>query len=57
MEDDLRAHSFLDQQRLADSPYGENRHYWKGHFVRTVDDELIEVLLEGATSGARPGIS
>ncbi len=41
----LRAHTFLDQQRLADSAYGVNRHYWKGHFVRELPDELIDELL------------
>ena len=41
----LRAHSFLDQQRVVDSPYGEKRHYWKGHFVRELPDELLDELL------------
>jgi FAD/FMN-containing dehydrogenase len=41
----LRAHRFLDQQRLVDSAYGVNRHYWKGHFVRELPDELIDELL------------
>src|SRR5215218_9932454 len=40
VEDGVRAHSFLDQQRVFDSPYGENRDYWKGHFVRALPDEL-----------------
>jgi FAD/FMN-containing dehydrogenase len=45
VEDGLREHSFLDQQRVFDSPYGENRHYWKGHFVLELPDELIDALL------------
>jgi FAD/FMN-containing dehydrogenase len=45
VEDTVRRHSFLDQQRVFDSPYGGNRHYWKGHFVRELPDELIDELL------------
>jgi FAD/FMN-containing dehydrogenase len=56
VEDSVRSHPFLDQQRLADSPYGVNRHYWKGHFVRELPDELIDELVAriGAL-GRRPG--
>ena len=54
VEDDLRTHSFLDQQRVVDSPYGENRHYWKGHFVRELPDELIDELVARMTALARP---
>ena len=36
---------FLEQQLEFDSPYGENRHYWKGHFVDELTDELIDELL------------
>jgi FAD/FMN-containing dehydrogenase len=46
VEDGVRAQTFLEQQRVFDSPYGENRHYWKGHFVRELPDELIDTLLE-----------
>jgi len=45
VDDGLRAHTFLDQQRVFDPPYGENRHYWKGHFVRELPDELLDELL------------
>jgi FAD/FMN-containing dehydrogenase len=45
VDDGLRAHAFLDQQRVFDSPYGVNRHYWKGHFVRELPDELIDELV------------
>jgi FAD/FMN-containing dehydrogenase len=54
LEDGLRAHTFMDQQRLFDSPYGETRHYWKGHFVRELPDELIDVLLERVVALGRP---
>jgi FAD/FMN-containing dehydrogenase len=46
IEDAIVEHSFLEQQLIIDSPYGENRHYWKGHFVRELPDELIDELLE-----------
>jgi FAD/FMN-containing dehydrogenase len=48
VDDGVRTQTFLDQQRVFDSPYGENRHYWKGHFVRELPDELIDALLERA---------
>jgi FAD/FMN-containing dehydrogenase len=54
VEDGVRAHTFFDQQNIFDSPYGENRHYWKGHFVRELPDELIEVLLERIVALGRP---
>jgi FAD/FMN-containing dehydrogenase len=54
VEDTVRAHTFLDQQRLIDSPYGENRHYWKGHFVRELPDELLDELLERLGALGRP---
>jgi FAD/FMN-containing dehydrogenase len=45
VEDAVRARSFLDQQLVIDSPYGENRHYWKGHFLRELSDEVIDELV------------
>jgi FAD/FMN-containing dehydrogenase len=54
VEDTVREHRFLDQQRLIDSAYGENRHYWKGHFVRELPDELIDELLERMAALGRP---
>jgi FAD/FMN-containing dehydrogenase len=54
LEDGLSAHTFLDQQRVLDSPYGENRHYWKGHFVRELPDELLDRLLERIVALGRP---
>ncbi len=52
--DQVREHSFLDQQRVFDSPYGENRHYWKGHFVRELPDELIDELVSRVHDEGRP---
>jgi FAD/FMN-containing dehydrogenase len=54
VEDGLRTHSFLDQQRVVDSPYGLNRHYWKGHFVRELPDELIDELVARLLALGRP---
>ena len=54
LADGLRSHPFLMQQRLLDSPYGENRHYWKGHFVRELPDQLIDELLERIVALGRP---
>ena len=54
VDDGVREQSFLDQQRVFDSPYGENRHYWKGHFVRELPDELIDALLERIVALGRP---
>ena len=39
---------------MVDSPYGENRHYWKGHFVRELPDELIDELLQRIVAFGRP---
>ena len=46
VEDTVRTQTFLDQQRVFDSAYGEYRHYWKGSFVRELPDELIDELFE-----------
>jgi FAD/FMN-containing dehydrogenase len=54
VEDGLRAHTFLEQQRVIDSAYGANRHYWKGHFVRELPDELIDDLVARLTALGRP---
>jgi FAD/FMN-containing dehydrogenase len=53
-DDGVRAHTFMDQQRVFDSPYGENRHYWKGHFVRELPDELLDELLRRLDALGRP---
>ena len=54
VHDDVRSHAFLDQQRVFDSPYGEDRHYWKGHFVRELPDELLDDLLAHVVALGRP---
>jgi FAD/FMN-containing dehydrogenase len=54
VRDEVQAQSFLAQQLVFDSPYGENRHYWKGHFVRELSDELIDELLERIGAFGRP---
>jgi FAD/FMN-containing dehydrogenase len=53
-EDDVRKHTFLEQQRVIDTAYGENRHYWKGHFVRELPDELLDELLRRMVALGRP---
>ena len=56
VEDTVRMHTFLDQQRVIDSTYGANRHYWKGHFVREIPDELLDELLKRIVAlGRSPG--
>ena len=52
----MRSLPFLEQQLLFDSPYGENRHYWKGHFVRELPDELIDDLLRRLVAFGRPPV-
>jgi len=54
IEDGLHRHSFLDQQRVIDSAYGEKRHYWKGHFVREIPDELLDEILNRVAALGRP---
>jgi FAD/FMN-containing dehydrogenase len=56
ISDGVQAQSFLDQQLVFDSPYGENRHYWKGHFVRELPDELIDELLRRIVAFGRPPV-
>ena len=56
LEDGVRMRPFAQQQALFDAPYGENRHYWKGHFARELPDELIDELLERVVAlGRVPG--
>jgi FAD/FMN-containing dehydrogenase len=54
VDDAVQSQTFMDQQRVFDSPYGENRHYWKGHFVRELPDELIDELLRSLVALGRP---
>jgi FAD/FMN-containing dehydrogenase len=54
--DTVEAHSFLAQQHVFSPGYGVDRHYWKGHFVRELPDELIDELLERMMAlGRSPG--
>jgi FAD/FMN-containing dehydrogenase len=46
IEDGVREHDFRAQQTLFGDTYGVERNYWKGHFVRELPDELVDVLLE-----------
>jgi FAD/FMN-containing dehydrogenase len=46
VDERLRLHSFAAQQHVVNPDYGVERAYWKGHFVRELPDELIDVLLE-----------
>ena len=54
--DGVRTQTFLEQQLVFDSPYGENRHYWKGHFVHELTDELIDELLDRLLALGRPPV-
>ena len=36
--------SFIAQQHVFNPSYGEDRAYWKSHFVRELPDELIDEL-------------
>lgn len=54
VRDTVAARPFLEQQLEVDSPYGENRHYWKGHFVDELTDELIDELLARTVAFASP---
>jgi FAD/FMN-containing dehydrogenase len=54
LDDSVRPRPFTEQQSLIDSPYGQNRHYWKGHFVNELPDELIDELLRRVAALGRP---
>ncbi len=58
VEDGIKEHDFRAQQILFGDTYGVERNYWKGHFVRELPDELIDVLLAriGALSRVPGGI-
>jgi FAD/FMN-containing dehydrogenase len=47
-------HTFLDQQRVVDPPYGAARNYWKGQFVCELPDELMDLLIERIQALDRP---
>ena len=54
IQDEVRKLPFLDQQRVIDTAYGEKRHYWKGHFVRELSDELLDEILRRIAALGRP---
>jgi FAD/FMN-containing dehydrogenase len=54
VSDAVRDHTFLDQQRVVDPPYGAERNYWKGQFLRELPDELIDLLVERIQALDRP---
>jgi FAD/FMN-containing dehydrogenase len=54
VDDSVRRHGFLDQQRVFDPGYGIDRNYWKSHFVRELPDELIDVLIDRIRALGRP---
>jgi FAD/FMN-containing dehydrogenase len=56
VSDGVRAQTYLEQQLVFDSQYGGNRHYWKGHFVRELADELIDELLRRIVAFGRPPV-
>jgi FAD/FMN-containing dehydrogenase len=56
VRDTVRRHSFVAQQHVFGGGYGEDRNYWKGHFVRELPDELIDLILERMNAlGRNPG--
>jgi FAD/FMN-containing dehydrogenase len=56
VSDGVREQTFLDQQLVFDSAYGENRHYWKGHFVAELSDELVDELVQRVRDFGRPPV-
>jgi FAD/FMN-containing dehydrogenase len=52
--DGVRPHSFLAQQHVFNPSYGDERAYWKGHFVRELPDELIDELVGRMAALGRP---
>jgi FAD/FMN-containing dehydrogenase len=54
VSDEVRQQTFLEQQLVFDSAYGESRHYWKGHFVSELADELIDELVQRVRDFGRP---
>ena len=54
VKDTVHSRSFLVQQNEFDPPYGVDRNYWKGHFVRHLPDELVDELAARMTALGRP---
>jgi FAD/FMN-containing dehydrogenase len=56
VDNGVRPCSFLAQQHLFNPPYGEDRNYWKSHFVGELPDELLDELLARMFAlGRQPG--
>jgi FAD/FMN-containing dehydrogenase len=56
VDDGVRPRSFVSQRHLFNPPFGEDRNYWKSHFVRELPDELIDRLLgQMVALGRSPG--
>ncbi|HEU4450989.1 MAG TPA: FAD-binding oxidoreductase [Gaiellaceae bacterium] len=56
VRDEVGRIGYLDLQSVFDPPFGRSRHYWKGHFVDSLPDELIDQLVERfAALGRVPG--
>ena len=54
VRDGVLSRSYISQQHLFNSPYGEDRNYWKGHFVRELPDELLDELVQRTVGFGRP---
>jgi FAD/FMN-containing dehydrogenase len=54
VDDSVRPRSFLAQQHVFNPPYGEDRNYWKSHFVGELPDELLDELLARMVALGRP---
>jgi FAD/FMN-containing dehydrogenase len=54
VRDTVHPRSFLEQQKEFDPPYAVDRNYWKGHFVRELPDELIDILIGSMGALGRP---
>jgi FAD/FMN-containing dehydrogenase len=54
VDDSVRPRSFLGQQHVFNPPYGEDRNYWKSHFVGELPDELVDELLARMVALGRP---
>jgi FAD/FMN-containing dehydrogenase len=52
--DGVRVQSFVAQQHVFNPAYGEDRNYWKGHFVRELPDELLDELVARMVGFGRP---
>jgi FAD/FMN-containing dehydrogenase len=56
VDDGVRRHAYLGQQHVFNPTYGEDRAYWKSHFVRELPDELLDELLRRMVAlGRSPG--